>query len=62
MMEIYLTLKRELQILSNNAKADSLIASNLSLLLTFEKWLGVSDFETLIFKHLNTIKKVLAIL
>ena len=58
MMEIYLTLKRELGILQNHPKADSLIASNLALMMTFEKWLGVNDFETLVQDELSLVKKV----
>ena len=48
MLEIYLTLNREVTILNHGSNVDSLVACNIAFLLSFEKWLGFNDFYTLV--------------
>lgn len=62
MLEIYLTLGREMREIEGNLSQDSLAASNIAFLLSFEKWMGCNDFLTLITASLASIKKVLIFL
>jgi hypothetical protein len=57
MLEIYMTLRREMGQI-DKAGRDSLTASNVSLLLSFEKWIGCHDFASLIHQSLSSITKV----
>ncbi len=45
--------------IDNNTSQDSLAATNISFLLSFEKWNGSNDFLNLINTQITSIKKVL---
>jgi hypothetical protein len=44
--------------IETNLNQDSLAATNISFLLSFEKWIGCRDFLSLITPSLTNIKKV----